>query len=137
MTLETAANPTGIISSKKFQERYNPLEIMNLVLVGDAFETNQGENEPVRDYISRVQHECRIAKLDDDMTMKAVMNGLMQSLQTLFSPRIRKTLPEIERHAIMAELVTPKPGATTSLQEAVDDIKLKWINCRWDHILPL
>ena len=125
LTLEDPDKSDWDKISTKFKERYNPPKIMNFARVGDLFESKQGENESVRDYISRVQHACHVAKLDNDMTMKAVLNGLRQSLQTFVLAKDPKTLPEIEKHAIMAELVTPKPVATTSLQEAVDDIKLK------------
>ena len=125
LTLEDPDKSDWEKFSKKFKERYNPAEIMNFARVGDLFEFKQGKNESVRDYISRMQHACRVAKLDNDMTVRAMLNGLRQSLQTFVLAKNPKTLPEIEKHAIMAELVTPKPVATTSLQEAVDDIKLK------------
>ena len=43
----------------------------------------------------------------------------------LCEQREPKTLAEVEKHAIMAEVVSPKPVATTSSQAAVDDIQQK------------
>ena len=110
---------------KKFKERYDPPDILNFAQVGDVFATKQGDNEMVRDYISRIQRICHTAKLDEPLTLKAVLNGLLPTLQTFVLPKEPKTLADIEKHAVMAELVAPKPVATTSLQATVDDIQQK------------
>ena len=40
----------------------------------------------------------------------------MPSLQTFVLAKEPKTLAEVEKHALMAEVVAPKAEATTSLQ---------------------
>ena len=54
-----------------------------------------------------------------------MLNGLLPNLQTFVLAREPKTLEEVEKHAIMAEVVPPKPVATTYLQAAVADIQQK------------
>ena len=83
---------------KKFKERYEPPDILNFAQVGDVFATKQGEHELVRDYISRIQRICLMAKLDAALTLKAVLNGLLPTPQTLVMPKEPKMLADVEKH---------------------------------------
>jgi len=92
-----------------FLARYSLADIVNFQKVGEILEVRQGCQEKDRDYISRVTHLCSLAKLDESMTVKALLNGLLPHLRTYVLTKDPKTPADIEKQAITAELVQPKP----------------------------
>ena len=108
---------------KALLDRYGPADITNFSKVGEIFETRQGPTEKARDYVSRVTHLCSMAKLNDTMTNKALLNGLLPAIRSYVLAKDAKTTQEIEQHAITAELIQPKTEDTSSLVAAMDALK--------------
>ena len=96
---------------------------MNFVQIADVFSTKHEENELVQDYISRMRLLCSQAKLNNDMTFNALLNGLRPSIQSFVLTKDPQTVQDIEKQAVMAEIVAPKPVATAPLYAAMDKIK--------------
>ena len=96
---------------------------MNFVQIADVFSTKHEENELVQDYISRMRLLCSQAKLNNDMTFNALLNGLHPSIQSFVLTKDPQTVQDIEQQAVMAEIVAPKPVATAPLYAAMDKIK--------------
>lgn len=104
-----------------FLQRYGPADIISFSKVGEIFESHQKPNEKVRDYVSRISHQCSLAKLLEEMTVKALLNGLLPSLRTFVLSKTPKTLEDVEKEAVTAELISPKDDRTVIA--AVDELR--------------
>lgn len=112
-----------------FLGRYGPAEVVNFSKVGEIFEAKQGPLEKSRDFVSRITHKCNVAKLDEAMTVKALLNGLLPHLRTYVLTKDAKTIADVEKHAITAELVQPRQedqsivAAMDALREEVSKLQ--------------
>ena len=112
-----------------FLQRYGPPDITNFSKVTEIFSMKQGSNEKARDFISKITNLCSKAKLSDDMTCKAILQGLHPTIQAYVLAKDAKTLAEIDKQAIMAELINPKAkepsihAAVVALREEIQQIR--------------
>ena len=112
-----------------FLQRYGPPDITNFSKVAEIFSMKQGSNEKARDFISKITNLCSKAKLTDDMTCKAILQGLHPTIQAYVLAKDAKTLAKIDKQAITAELINPKAkepsihAAVVALREEIQQIR--------------
>lgn len=104
-----------------FLQRYSLPPFLHFRQTAELFNLQQQKDEHVRDYISRIMHRARQVNMSEDVTIQALLYGLLPDLKSHVLIHAPKTIAEFEQHALKAHHIQPKDR--DSLQAAIEKLK--------------
>ena len=108
---------------KAFFKRYSTSECLYYKKVSDIFSTKQQTEEEVQNFMDRLKSECDYLDLPEKITFYAILNGLKEGLRPNVLMQNPKSLSDLEKCAILAEVSTYDQPDNGSVATAINELK--------------